>query len=196
MIGTTLDHFKIKSLLGKGGMGAVYRAEDTRLGREVAIKVLPEEFTSDPVRLARFEREAQVVASLNHPNICALYDVGHTNEIHYLVMELVAGESLDKRIARGLAPDEAIDFATQIALALEAAHANSIDHRDLKPANVILNADGTIKVLDFGLAKAWAGPSEASPNLMDSPTLTHQMTQAGMIMGTAGYMSPEQARPQ
>jgi len=228
MIGTTLGHFKITSLLGKGGMGAVYRAEDTRLGREVAIKVLPEEFTSNAERLARFEREAQVVASLNHPNICALYDVGHMDpstpstpstssgqagsgrdrfarsgqagsgpaagQVHYLVMELVEGESLGERIKRGIEPDEAIGIATQIAEALEAAHARGIVHRDLKPANVMLNAEGAVKVLDFGLAKGWAAPTEASPSLEHSPTLTHQMTQAGMILGTAGYMSPEQAR--
>jgi len=202
MTGETLGPFRILGPLGEGGMGAVYRAEDTRLGRQVAIKVLPEAFTADPERLARFEREAQVVAGLNHPNICVLHDVGHaapasdpTRPVHYLVMELVDGETLRDRIARGLEPDEAIRIAVGIAEALEAAHAKGIVHRDLKPTNVMLTADGAVKVLDFGLAKAWVGAAGASdPSLSRSPTRTHGMTQAGTILGTAGYMSPEQTR--
>ena len=175
-------------------MGTVYRARDARLGRDVAIKVLPEEVTTDPDRLARFEREAQVIASLSHANICALHDIGTEDEVRYLVMELVEGELLADAIARGMTVESAIEIAVQIAEALEAAHSKGIVHRDLKPANVMLTADGKAKVLDFGLAKAWAGPTEASPNLTQSPTLTANMTQAGMILGTAAYMSPEQAR--
>jgi len=194
MIGSRLGPFEIRALLGEGGMGAVYRAEDTRLGREVAIKVLPEAFTSSEDRLARFEREAQVVASLNHPNICALYDVGRDGETHYLVMELIEGESLGERVARGLEPDEAVGIAVQIAEALEAAHERGIVHRDLKPANVMITTDGTVKVLDFGLAKGWTGTRDASPDPSHSPTISLEMTQAGMILGSAGYMSPEQAR--
>lgn len=166
-------------------MGAVYRARDSRLGREVAIKVLPEEVTDDPERLARFEREAQVIASLNHSGICALYDVGHENEVHYLVMELVEGETLADRIARGMPVEVALDMATQIAEALEVAHARGIVHRDLKPANVMVTPEGQAKVLDFGLAKAGTGPGESGRSLTQSPTLTANMTRAGMIMGTA-----------
>jgi serine/threonine-protein kinase len=183
MIGTTVGHYRIVSKLGEGGMGAVYRATDTKLGRDVEVKVLPESFASDPERLARFTREAQVLASLNHPNIAAIYGV----EERALVMELVEGSQL-----QGPVPVEvAFGYARQIAEALEAAHEKGIVHRDLKPANVLVTADGVIKVLDFGLAKA-AEPVAGS-NQANSPTLTMGATEVGLIMGTAGYMSPEQA---
>jgi serine/threonine protein kinase/Tol biopolymer transport system component len=198
MIGTTLLHFDITAKLGEGGMGAVYRATDTKLGREVAIKVLPEVFTAQPERLARFEREATVLASLNHPNIAAIYEVGEaTGEegaVHFLAMELAEGEDLSARLKRGAIPtEEALGLAIQIADALETAHERGIVHRDLKPANVILTPDGQAKVLDFGLAKAGEGVA-GSADVSHSPTLTAQMTQAGTLLGTAAYMSPEQAR--
>ncbi len=242
MIGTTLAHYRITAALGAGGMGEVWRATDEKLGREVALKVLPEAFASDPNRLARFEREAKVLASLNHPNIAHLYGlesvstqvaagtaapqgsqadeerlVGHASrvparnskfktqnptltsdagasEVTFLVMELVEGEDLSARISRGPIPvDEAIPIALQIAEALEAAHEAGIVHRDLKPANIKLTDEGVIKVLDFGLAKAWeAEGGDANSSL--SPTLTRHATIEGVILGTAAYMSPEQAR--
>ncbi|HSN56518.1 MAG TPA: protein kinase, partial [Candidatus Sulfomarinibacteraceae bacterium] len=284
MIGTTLAHYRVTAALGEGGMGEVWRAEDEKLGREVALKVLPESFAQDPERLARFEREARVLASLNHPNIAHLYGletagaipsdgrensefgirnselpatvspdegsgleargsstsshpaagtaapqsgpappdglVGHASgvpggvggnsklktqnskltadaaasEVTFLVMELVEGEDLSERIRRGPIPvEEAVAIALQIAEALEAAHERGIVHRDLKPANIKLRPDGTVKVLDFGLAKAWEaeGPD---PGLSLSPTVTKHATAAGLILGTAAYMSPEQAR--
>ena len=167
MIGTTLSHFKITAKLGEGGMGEVYRAEDTKLGREVAIKVLPEAVAADPERLARFEREAKVLASLNHPNIAAIYQVEEAAGKHFLVMELAEGEDLKARLERGAIPvGEALPIALQIAEALEAAHEKGIIHRDLKPANVKVTPGGEVKVLDFGLAKALdpsAGP-EAGRN--------------------------------
>ncbi|MGB6852957.1 MAG: protein kinase, partial [Thermoanaerobaculia bacterium] len=209
MIGQDLSHFRITAKLGEGGMGAVYRAEDTKLGREVAIKVLPEEFTSNPERLARFEREARALAALNHPNIAGIYEVGvgttssSTEDgapatIHYLVMELAEGEDLATRLSRGSIPvDEALSLATQIAEAFEAAHERGIVHRDLKPSNLMVSPEGQIKVLDFGLAKAWQdGAAAIDSGLTQSPTLTAQMTTAGIILGTAAYMSPEQARGQ
>ena len=200
MIGETLAHFKITGKLGEGGMGEVYRAEDTKLGREVAIKVLPELFAEDEERMARFSREAQVLASLNHPNIAAIYQVEHDADRHFLVMELVEGETLAERIKRGRVPaDEAMAIALQIAEALETAHDRGIVHRDLKPANINFTGSGKIKVLDFGLAKALeagagADSNPSHPSLSLSPTLTAQMTGAGVLMGTAAYMSPEQAR--
>jgi serine/threonine-protein kinase len=182
-----IGHYRILSKLGEGGMGAVYRADDTRLHREVAIKVLPEHFRADAARMARFEREAQLLASLNHPHIAQIYGI----EEGAIVMELVAGEEL-----KGPVPiDTAIAYARQLADALEAAHEKGIVHRDLKPANIKITPDGVLKVLDFGLAKAAAdepAASSASPTV--SPTLSLGMTQAGMILGTAAYMSPEQAR--
>jgi serine/threonine-protein kinase len=176
-------------------MGEVYRAHDTKLGRDVALKILPGEFTHDPDRLTRFKREAQVLASLNHPHIAAIYGLEESGGMTALVMELVEGDDLSQRIARGAMPlDEALPVAKQIAEALEAAHEQGIIHRDLKPANIKVRADGTVKVLDFGLAKAMEPPA-SSPNVSQSPTITTPaMTQAGVILGTAAYMSPEQAK--
>ena len=205
MIGSNLAQYRINGELGAGGMGEVWRAEDEKLGREVALKVLPQEFAADPERMARFEREAKVLASLNHPNIATLYgletvpsgtdagadaDAGITT---FLAMELVEGEDLSQRIERGPIPvEEAVPIALQIAQAIEAAHDLGIVHRDLKPANIKLRSDGTVKVLDFGLAKAWEGDS-ADSSLSMSPTLTAHATAAGVILGTAAYMAPEQA---
>jgi serine/threonine protein kinase len=200
--GKTLAQYNVVDALGEGGMGEVWRAEDSKLGREVALKVLPEEFAKDPERMARFEREAKVLASLNHPNIATLYglesvsdadadtDAGETT---FLAMELVEGEDLSERIERGAVPvEEAVAIALQIAEALEAAHEQGIVHRDLKPANIKLRSDGTVKVLDFGLAKAWE-TDHGDSSLSLSPTVTAHATAAGVILGTAAYMSPEQA---
>jgi len=194
--GTRLGVYEIVAQIGEGGMGAVYRATDTNLSRQVAIKVLPDAFAQDTERLARFEREAKTLASLNHPNIAAIYGFEKSGGIHALVMELVEGDDLSQRIARGAIPlDEALPVAKQIAEALEAAHDQGIIHRDLKPANIKVRADGTVKVLDFGLAKAMEPTGVMSPGMSQSPTITTPaMTQAGMILGTAAYMSPEQAR--
>jgi serine/threonine protein kinase len=182
----TIAHYRITSKLGEGGRGAVYRATDTKLNRKVAIKVLTPGFAQDADRMARFEREAQVLASLNHPNIAAIYGI----EEGAIVMELVDGADL-----KGPVPVEtAIDYARQLATALEAAHEKGIVHRDLKPANIKVTPDGVLKVLDFGLAKATGQGSPVSGGVTQSPTLSLQMTQAGMILGTAAYMAPEQAR--
>ncbi len=177
-------------------MGEVYRAEDSRLDREVAIKVLPADFTEDPERLARFEREAKVLASLNHPHIAAIYEVGEVGGTHFLAMELAEGEDLARRLARGALPiEDAIAIALQIAEGLEAAHERGIVHRDLKPGNVVVDPQTeSVKLLDFGLAKAWEESPSTDLDLTRSPTLTAQMTQVGVILGTAAYMSPEQAR--
>jgi len=217
MIGSTLAHYRITDKLGEGGMGQVWLAEDEKLERQVALKVLPPDFADDPERMARFEREAKVLASLNHPNIATLYglETVETSETGtgsgsgagsdpnpkpqasspttFLAMELVEGEDLSERIKRGPIPvDEAVAIALQIAEALEAAHEQGIVHRDLKPANIKLKPDGTVKVLDFGLAKAWES-DHADSSLSLSPTLTAHATAAGVILGTAAYMSPEQA---
>ena len=242
LIGKTLSHFNITAKLGEGGMGEVYRAEDTKLGREVAIKVLPEAVASDPERLARFEREAMVLASLNQPHFAAIYSLESTvgeplagsregtspsptfegagpspttpdagpspTTVHFLVMELAEGEDLSECIGRGPVPvDRSVSIALQIADALEVAHEKGIIHRDLKPANIKVDSEGNVKVLDFGLAKALdpttgtdesgassAGKSPSVIPLSMSPTLTAQMTGAGVILGTASYMSPEQAK--
>ncbi|MEE4270227.1 MAG: protein kinase [Thermoanaerobaculales bacterium] len=216
MIGTSLAHFEITAKLGEGGMGVVWLADDTKLGRQVALKVLPADVAGDDERMARFEREAKVLASLNHPNIAHLYGletvesgVGEGDSptpepitsgtgstaagTTFLVMELVEGEDLSALIERGAVPvDEAVRIALQIAEALEAAHEQGIVHRDLKPANIKLRPDGTVKVLDFGLAKAW-DTEDRDGSLSLSPTLTQHATAAGVILGTAAYMSPEQA---
>jgi serine/threonine-protein kinase len=177
-------------------MGEVYRATDTKLQRDVAIKVLPSEVAQDAERLARFQREAHLLAALNHPNVAAIHGLEEVGERPFLVLELVEGEELSERLKHGPIPlQEAFDIAGQIAEALEAAHEKGIVHRDLKPANVKLTPEGQVKVLDFGLAKAWAGDArESTPDLSQSPTLAHTGTQAGLILGTAAYMSPEQAR--
>src|SRR5215510_14240933 len=197
--GTRLGAYEIQYAIGVGGMGEVYRATDTNLGRQVAIKVLPEAFAQDPERVARFEREAKTLASLNHPNIAQIYGLEKSQGTYALVMELVEGEDLSQWMARGPIPiNEALPIAKQIAEALEAAHEQGIIHRDLKPANIKVKADGTVKVLDFGLAKL-AEPSAAagaaSP-LSLSPTITSPalMTGVGVLLGTAAYMSPEQAK--
>ena len=199
MIGQTLSHYRITSALGAGGMGEVYRATDTNLHRDVAIKVLPPEVAQDPERLGRFRREAHLLAALNHPNIAAIYGLEEADGKPFLALELVEGEDLKERLARGAIPvDEALEIAKQIAEALEEAHGKGIVHRDLKPANVKLTPEGKVKVLDFGLAKAWAGDASGtgsgSAALSQSPTLAHTGTIAGVILGTAAYMSPEQAR--
>ena len=194
--GTRLGPYEITAQIGVGGMGEVYRATDTKLKRDVAVKVLPSHVASDPDRLARFQREAEVLASLNHPNIAAIYGLEEADQTKALVMELVEGPTLADRIAQGAIPvDEALPIAKQIAEALEAAHEQGIIHRDLKPANIKLRPDGVVKVLDFGLAKALEPTSAMSPEMSQVPTITTPaMTQAGMILGTAAYMSPEQAR--
>ncbi len=192
--GTQLGHYEILSAIGKGGMGEVWRARDTKLGREVAIKTLPEEFAKDADRLARFEREAKLLASLNHPNIAAIHGFEEDNGTHFLVLELVEGDTLADQIKRGpIVVEESLKLALQIAEALEAAHEKGVIHRDLKPANIKVTPDGKVKVLDFGLAKAFAG-DEAEASVSNSPTLSMQATQQGVILGTAAYMSPEQAR--
>ena len=191
--GTRLGHYDVTSLLGEGGMGQVWQATDTQLNRQVALKILPDAFASDPERLARFTREAQILASLNHPNIAQIHGIEEAEGTRALVLELVEGPTLADRIARGPIPlDEALPIAKQIAEALEAAHEAGVIHRDLKPANIKVREDGTVKVLDFGLAKALDPNPEGDPS--QSPTLTAAATQMGVIMGTAAYMSPEQAR--
>ena len=195
--GSRLGPYEIVAPLGAGGMGEVYRARDPRLDRSVAIKVLPEEFFEDRDRMARFEREAKALAAFNHPGIAAVYSFEAVDARHILVMELVEGEGLDVRIARGAIPvEEALPIARQIAEALGAAHDRGIVHRDLKPANVMVPSSGRVKLLDFGLAKALDADSAggSSPQLTQSPTITGRATAAGMILGTAAYMSPEQAR--
>ncbi|MCI0403743.1 MAG: protein kinase [Acidobacteria bacterium] len=218
MIGRTIAHYRVTARIGAGGMGEVYRATDTKLGRDVALKVLPEAFAADAQRMQRFQREAQVLASLNHPGIAAIYGFEEggaaqsTNEgaasganagaassaptIHALVMELVEGPTLAERIAQGPIPaEETLPIALQIAEALEYAHERGIIHRDLKPANIKLTPDGKVKILDFGLAKA-LGDEAIETKLSDSPTISAVATRAGIILGTAAYMSPEQARGQ
>ena len=195
MIGHNIAHYTITEKIGEGGMGEVYRATDTKLKRDVALKVLPESFTQDPQRLARFTREAQVLASLNHPNIGAIHGLEEEDGVRALVLELIEGEDLSERIAKGPIPlRESLQIALQITEALEAAHEKGIIHRDLKPANVKITPEGQVKVLDFGLAKAMEEAPENSPEMTHSPTLTMQATQAGIILGTAAYMSPEQAK--
>src|SRR5688572_17107655 len=195
--GSRLGPYEITALIGEGGMGKVWRAHHTGLKRDDALKVLPDAFASDPDRLARFQREAQVLASLNHPNIAHVHGLERSDGVQALVMELVEGPTLADRIARGPLPvDEALAIAKQIADALEAAHEQGIVHRDLKPANIKLRPDGTVKVLDFGLAKAIESTATRASDATASPTITSpaMITGVGMILGTAAYMSPEQAR--
>ena len=188
--GTILGQYEIRSPLGAGGMGEVYRAHDTRLDREVAIKVLPESLTADPERMRRFEQEARATAALNHPNIIAVFQMATQGDVSYLVEELLEGETLRERLRRGPIPlRKAIDYAVQIAHGLAAAHDKGIIHRDLKPENLFVTKDGRVKILDFGLAKL-AQPKEVS----EVDATVDQGTEPGMVMGTAGYMSPEQVR--
>jgi serine/threonine protein kinase len=192
--GQRIGSYEILSLLGTGGMGEVYRATDMRLGRRVAVKVLPDALAQDPERIARFEREAKLLASLNHANIAALYGLEEFGGRHFLVMELVEGDTLAERIARGPIPvEQALKIIHQIADALELAHENGIVHRDLKPTNVKVTPEDKVKVLDFGVAKAL--PSAATQvNVMSSLQSVASTTNAGMILGTAAYMSPGQAK--
>src|SRR5262245_29956853 len=198
--GNRIGAYEIVSAIGAGGMGEVYRATDTKLKRQVAIKVLPESLAGDPDRLARFQREAEVLASLNHPHIAAIYGLEDSTNVKALVMELVEGPTLADRIAHGPIPlDDALPIAKQVAEALEAAHEQGIIHRDLKPANIKLRPDGTVKVLDFGLAKLAepAATTGTTPSPLSlSPTITSPalMTGVGVLLGTAAYMSPEQAK--
>jgi len=194
--GTRIGPYEVISIVGEGGMGQVFRARDTKLKREVALKVLPDSVANDSDRLARFTREAQTLASLNHPNIAHIHGLEESGGVSALVMELVEGEDLSQRLARGAIPvDEAVPIARQIAEALEAAHDSGVVHRDLKPANIKLRPDGTAKVLDFGLAKVLEPVGVSAGTMMVSPTITSPaMTQMGLILGTAAYMSPEQAK--
>ena len=194
--GTRLGPYEIVAPLGSGGMGAVYRARDTKLDRDVAIKVLPDSFANDPDRVARFQREAKTLAALNHPNIAHIHGLEESGGVRALVMELVAGDDLGQRLASGRIPlDEALAIAQQITEALEAAHEQGIVHRDLKPANVKVRPDGMVKVLDFGLAKALEPVSMSGADATAFPTITSPaMTGVGVILGTAAYMSPEQAK--
>ena len=195
-VGARLGHYAVTAKLGQGGMGEVWRATDTQLDRDVALKVLPEAFTSDPDRLARFEREAKVLASLNHPNIAQIHGIEEADDTRALVLELVEGPTLADRIAQGPIPvDEALPIAKQIAEALEAAHEQGVIHRDLKPANIKVRDDGMVKVLDFGLAKAFQpDASDVSASMSPTISLTAAATQMGMVIGTAAYMAPEQAK--
>ncbi|MCW8984988.1 MAG: protein kinase, partial [Thermoanaerobaculales bacterium] len=194
----TVSHFLLLDQIGAGGMGVVYRAHDRRLDRDVAIKMLPEHVARDEDRRARFEREAKLLASLNHPNIATLHGLEEHEGQLFLVMEFAEGETLAERLMTGPIPiDEALPISLQIAMGLEAAHEQGIIHRDLKPANVMVSSEGQVKVLDFGLAKAFepegSGP-QGPESLAESPTLTADLTRGGVLLGTAAYMSPEQAR--
>jgi serine/threonine-protein kinase len=192
--GTRFGSYEILALVGKGGMGEVYRALDHKLGREVALKLLPQDFSQDRERLSRFEREARILASLNHPNIATLHGLEESGDDHFLIMELVPGETLAERISQGPIPlDEAVPLFRQIAAALEAAHEKGIIHRDLKPANIKITPDGNVRVLDFGLAKVFED-APLSDDLSHSPTVTREGTRVATILGTAAYMSPEQTR--
>ena len=192
-VGARLGHYAVTTKIGEGGMGEVWQATDTKLKRQVALKILPEAFSADPERLARFQREAEVLASLNHPNIGHIYGLEEADGIRALVLELVEGPTLADRIKQGPIPlDEALPIAKQIAEALEAAHEAGVIHRDLKPANIKVRDDGTVKVLDFGLAKALDPSPTGDPS--ESPTLTAAATEMGVVLGTAAYTSPQQVR--
>jgi len=191
--GTTLAHYRIERQIGQGGMGEVYRAQDPRLRRDVAIKVLPEAFAQDPERLRRFEQEARAASALNHPNILTVHDVGIQGATHYLVTELLDGQSLRDALRDGpLSISQALDFGVQIARGLAAAHEQRIVHRDLKPENLFVTTDGRLKILDFGLARL-ATPRESEPD-MSAETATKGLTRSGVVLGTVGYMAPEQVR--
>ena len=195
MVGKTISHYKVLEKIGEGGMGEVYRATDTKLNRDVALKILPQQFASDAQRMGRFQREAEVLASLDHPNIGQIYGIEEAGQTKALVLQLIEGPTLAERIAQGPIPvEEALKIALQMAEGLEAAHEKGVIHRDLKPANIKITPEGQVKILDFGLAKALEGETPPDTNLSQSPTLTAAATQAGVILGTAGYMSPEQAR--
>ena len=190
-VGDKLGHYEVLSLLGQGGMGEVYRAKDTKLDRDVAIKVLPQVLARDPERLARFEREAKVLASLDHPNIGHIHGIVDSEDSRGLVLALIEGPTLADRIEAGPIPlDEAVAISKQVIEALEYAHDRGVVHRDLKPANIKITSEGVVKVLDFGLAKVLE-EEPASSSLANSPTLTLGHTRAGVILGTAAYMSPE-----
>ncbi len=192
--GTRLGPYEVVSSIGAGGMGEVYKARDTKLERDIAIKVLPEAFAEAPDRVARFEREAKLLASLNHPHIAAIHGLEEAHAIRFLVLEFVPGDTLAERLQKGPIPvEETLRLAKQIAEALEAAHARGVIHRDLKPANVKVTPEGQVKVLDFGLAKAF-DEERLDGDASNSPTLSAASTRAGVILGTAAYMSPEQAR--
>src|SRR5258706_7725854 len=189
--GTRLGPYEITAPLGAGGMGEVYRARDTRLERTVAIKILPTQFSTDPVRKQRFEREAKTISSLNHPNICTLHDIGHQDGMDYLVMECVEGETLARRLEKGPLPlDQVLKHGAQIADALDKAHSSGVVHRDLKPGNIMLTSTGA-KLLDFGLAKP-AAPLTSVGTMTAALTQSSPMTEQGTIVGTFQYMSPEQ----
>jgi len=190
--GTRLGPYEILSPIGAGGMGEVYRARDTKLDREVAVKILPTALSGDADALARFEREAKAVAAMNHPNILGIYDFGRDGETAYAVMELLDGQTLRDRLEAGAIPvRKSVDYAHQISVGLAAAHERGIVHRDLKPENVFLTSEGRVKILDFGLAKRIGGAAGAG--MTDAPTISQQ-TDPGTVMGTVGYMSPEQVR--
>ena len=192
--GRHLGPYEITAAIGAGGMGEVYRARDAKLGRDVALKVLPEAFARDAERMARFQREAKVLASLNHPNIASIYGLEDSSSTHALVMQLIEGPTLADRIKQGPIPiDEALRIAKQICEALEYAHERGIVHRDLKPANIKVTTDDAVKVLDFGLAKALEGDA-SSIDISTSPTISRMATMQGVLLGTAAYMSPEQAK--
>src|SRR5580700_6806719 len=190
---TQLGPYKIIALIGAGGMGEVYRARDTRLLRDVAIKVLPVSVTTDPDRLRRFEQEARAVAALNHPNIVSIYDVGNVDGVHFIVSELLEGETLRQRItSSGMPARKAIELAVQLVNGLAAAHDQGIVHRDLKPENIFITRNGRLKILDFGLAKL--RNTEPLEDAADGVTVVATQTNAGQVLGTVGYMSPEQVR--
>ncbi len=193
--GTRIGPYEILAPLGAGGMGEVWRARDTRLGRDVAIKALPESLAHDAERVARFEREARLLASLNHPNIGGIYGLEESGGHRYLILEFVEGQTLADRLrGRALPLREALATCRAIAAALEAAHESGVIHRDLKPGNVMIRSDGEVKVLDFGLAKGGVAGASTDAGLSASPTITYAATSAGVVLGTAAYMSPEQAR--
>src|SRR5579864_2264240 len=192
--GAKLGQYEIVGTLGAGGMGEVYRGRDAKLGRDVALKILPEAFARDAERMARFQREAKVLASFNHPNIASIYGFEDSGPTHALVMELVEGPTLAGHIKFGDTPiEEVLGIAKQICDALEYAHERGVVHRDLKPSNVKMTNDGAVKILDFGLAEALEGET-AIADISSSPTISRLATQAGIILGTAAYMSPEQAK--